>query len=75
MKVNRIVQKRSRHKIRKIDCPYCGIPMKYLGAERIQLGKWSLLFEHADNFFSGVLRVQIYECPHCHKLEFFRSYQ
>ena len=60
-------------KIRKIDCPYCRLPMRYLGNKRIQLGKSGIIFEHLDHWLSGALPVSIYECPGCGKYEFFRS--
>lgn len=59
-------------KTRKINCPYCNIPLKYRGAQRIQLGRWGLILSHLDHLFSGSLNVQIYECPKCGKLEMFR---
>ncbi|MBR5723569.1 MAG: hypothetical protein IKX57_08050 [Oscillospiraceae bacterium] len=62
-------------RIRKIDCPYCGIRMEYQGAQRIQLGQWGMFLKHWDNLFSGALHVQIYECPKCGKLEMFRIHQ
>ncbi|SEK84466.1 hypothetical protein SAMN02910353_01417 [Ruminococcus sp. YRD2003] len=49
-------------KIRKINCPYCNIEMKYISTERIQLGRTGWI----------ALPVSIYECPTCSKLEFFR---
>ena len=59
-------------KVRKINCPYCNVMMKYIGTKRIQLGKSGLIFEHLDQWASGALTVSIYECPECAKLEFFR---
>ena len=59
-------------KVRKIKCPYCDVMMKYRGAQRIQLGRWGLLMEHWDNWLSGALSVQLYECPECGKIEMFR---
>ena len=59
-------------KKRKVNCPYCGIPMKYSGTKKIQLGKSNIIFEHLNNWLSGALPVSIYECPKCSKLEFFR---
>ncbi len=64
--------KRSVKKVRHIDCPYCGIQLTYQGAHRIQLGRWGLLLEHWDNWLSGALNVQLYECPKCGKIEMFR---
>ena len=55
----------------KMDCLRCGTPMRYRGAEEIQLGKESLFFGSLSNLLSGALNVVVYECPHCGKLEFF----
>ena len=44
-------------KVRKINCPYCNIAMKYVGTKRIQLGKSNMIFEHLDNWLSGALPV------------------
>ena len=59
-------------KVRQINCPYCNIPMKYRGTEKIQLGKSNIIFEHLDHWLSGALTVSIYECPSCNKLDFFK---
>ena len=69
------MRKATPHKVRKIDCPYCGIRMGYRGAERIQLGRWGIFLEHWDHYLSGSLSVQIYECPECGKLEMFRIHK
>ena len=65
--------KKTTRKVRKINCPYCGILMNYQGAQRIQLGRFGFLIEHWDNLLSGSLNVQLYECPKCGKIEMFRT--
>ena len=65
------MKRKTGQKIRQIYCPYCNILLKYRGANRIQLGRYSL-FGHWDNLCSGSLNVQIYECPQCGKIEMFR---
>ena len=66
------MNKSTGHKIRKINCPYCSLPMVYRGASRIQLGRFGFFIKNWDNLLSGSLDVQIYECPKCGKLEMFR---
>ncbi len=66
------MKQKTQHKIRQIYCPYCDVLLRYRGANRIQLGKWNFFFEHWDNWRSGALNVQIYECPKCGKIELFR---
>lgn len=57
---------------RQIYCPYCNVLMKYLGVKTIQLGSAGWIIGDLDNLLSGSLKVSIYECPNCRKLEFFR---
>ena len=54
-----------------MDCLRCGTPMRFRGAEELQLGKAGLFLGNLSNVFSGALNVVIYECPRCGKLEFF----
>ena len=63
---------KEKQPVRVIYCPYCQLQMEYCGAHKIQLGRYGLFLGHLDNFFSGSLDVQIYECPQCGKLEMFR---
>jgi hypothetical protein len=46
--------------------------MGYLGVKTIQLGSAGWIIGDLDNLLSGSLKVSIYECPNCRKLEFFR---
>lgn len=57
---------------RQIYCPYCNLLMGYLGVKTIQLGSAGWIIGDLDNLLSGSLKVSIYECPNCRKLEFFR---
>ena len=55
----------------QFDCLRCGAPMRFVGQERLQLGKTSWLFGDLPNLVAGALDVSITACPTCGKLEFF----
>ncbi|SDA12026.1 hypothetical protein SAMN02910447_00522 [Ruminococcus sp. YE71] len=57
--------------MKKINCLRCGVPMKHLFNQRIQLGGASWLLPDLNNIMSGYLPVMILVCPKCRKLEFF----
>ena len=54
-------------------CSNCGEPMCYLGDEKIQLGQVGLLLGHLSNLWHGSLYVELWECPTCGKLDFYRG--
>lgn len=56
-----------------MECLRCGAPMRFQGAERLQLGKAGLLSGSWSNILSGALDVVVYQCPKCGKLEFFST--
>lgn len=56
-----------------MDCLRCGSPMRFLGSEKIQLGKTSFITGIWCNIFSGALGVTIYQCSNCGKIEFFNA--
>jgi rubrerythrin len=47
--------------------------MDLLGEEQIQLGKVGVLTGHWSNLLAGALEAEIWECPACGKIEFFRQ--
>ena len=53
-------------------CANCGGNMVFLGEEQIQLGQVGLVLGHLSNLLSGSLDVEIWECPDCGKLDFYR---
>lgn len=55
----------------QLSCLRCGKPMRFVGQEKLQLGKTGWLLGDLPNLLSGALEVSIMECPHCGKLEFF----
>ena len=58
--------------MKKLDCLRCGGAMDCLGREKIQLGETGLLLGDLPNLFAGALEVEIYSCPSCGKIEFYR---
>ena len=54
-------------------CSNCGGAMRYLGDEKIQLGQVGLLLGHLSNLWHGALYVELWECPACGKLDFYRG--
>ena len=58
-------------KIRK--CAGCGAEMDFSGEEQIQLGQTGFLLGSLSNLLSGSLDVEIWVCPACGKIEFYRQ--
>ena len=54
-------------------CANCGGNMVFLGEEQIQLGQVGLVLGHLSNLLSGSLEVELWECPDCGKLDFYRQ--
>ena len=53
-------------------CANCGSDMEFLGEEQIQLGHYGFFLGHLSNLVSGSLEVEIWGCPDCGKLDFYR---
>lgn len=45
--------------------------MKYIGTEDFQLGKTGFFLGDLPNLFAGAMRLSVYRCPSCGKVEFF----
>lgn len=58
---------------KSMNCLRCGAKMRFLSTEKLQLGQASLLLGMWGNVAAGSLKVGIYGCPDCGKLEFFRT--
>ncbi len=58
--------------MKEFNCLRCGGRMRFLMKENIQLGKASPWLGQRSNIIAGALEADIYECPRCGKLEFFR---
>ena len=59
--------------LREIKCPLCGSDMFFWMCEKIQLGQESLLMGSWGNIMAGAMKVDVYACPECSKLEFFAA--
>ena len=57
--------------MKNLTCLRCGETLRFLGRERIQLGKTGWLLGDLPNLLSGALETEIYVCSKCRKLEFF----
>ena len=58
--------------MKEFNCLRCGGRMRFLMKENIQLGKASPWLGQRSNVIAGALEAEIYSCPRCGKLEFFR---
>ena len=56
----------------KLECLRCGTPMDCLGREKLQLGEAGLILGDLPHLFAGALELEIYVCPNCGKMEFYR---
>ena len=56
-----------------MDCLRCGAEMRFSGSEKFQLGRARIITGIWPNILSGALKVLVYQCPDCGKLEFFCS--
>ena len=52
-------------------CLRCEHQMKYIGTEEFQLGKTSFILGDLPHLLSGAMRLSVYRCPSCGKVEFF----
>lgn len=55
-----------------MNCLRCDTAMQDLGLQEFQLGSHSLLFGDLGNILAGSFTAQLYVCPKCGKIEFFR---
>ncbi len=58
--------------MKKIDCLRCKNKMQFLGREQLQQGKPGWFLGDLPNLLAGALEVELYCCPSCGHLEFFR---
>ena len=59
--------------MRKLSCLRCDTPMEYILTENLQLGKTSWVMGDIPNLLAGALLVEVYICPQCGKIEFYRG--
>lgn len=59
--------------MKELNCLRCNNKMSFLAKEQLQLGKTGWIFGDIPNLISGALKVDIYVCKECRKLEFFAA--
>lgn len=57
--------------MKTIHCPRCRERLEFAGEETIQLGSAGVLTGNLSNIINGGLKVELYFCPKCGKMEFF----
>ena len=57
--------------MKKMQCLRCGAGMSFSGIEKLQMGQAGLVSGMWSNIFSGAMKVGIYICPECRKIEFY----
>jgi len=61
--------------MRNICCLRCNEKMSYAGTEKIQLGESGWILGNLPNLIAGAFETEIYICPECGKIEFYRLQQ
>lgn len=59
--------------MKNLTCLRCHDSMQHLKREKLQLGQTGWVLGDLPNLLSGALEVDIFCCPTCGKIEFFRS--
>lgn len=57
----------------KLECLRCKTTMQYLNRHQFQLGKTGWIMGDLPNLFAGAMELEVYCCPNCGKMEFFRT--
>ena len=58
--------------MRSVICSKCHGSLRFLKREKIQLGQTGFFSGDWGNILAGALEVEIYCCPKCGKIEFYR---
>ena len=56
--------------MRELKCLYCGTAMEFNGIKELQMGHEDLVVD--THYWSGSLKMAMYECPNCGKYDFFK---
>ena len=54
-----------------LNCLRCGNRMNYIGTKEFQLGKTGFFLGDLPNLFAGAMKLSVYRCVVCGKVEFF----
>lgn len=55
----------------RLKCLRCAEEMQYIDTADFQLGKMGWLLGDLPHLLSGAMRLSVYRCPACGKVEFF----
>lgn len=56
---------------RELNCLRCNEPMNYIETQKLQLGQTGWFLGDLPNLIAGAMKVDIYCCSACGKIEFF----
>ncbi|MGI6028314.1 MAG: hypothetical protein ACOX81_02755 [Candidatus Heteroscillospira sp.] len=59
--------------MRKLNCLRCGAEMNHISDKTFQLGQTGWFLGDLPNLLAGGMRMSIYACPDCGKLEFYAA--
>lgn len=59
--------------MKEMDCLRCDGQMQFIKTEKLQLGKAGWIVGDWPHLIHGALDVEIWCCPDCGRLEFFRA--
>ena len=59
--------------MKNISCLRCSEEMRYIRREKLQLGETGWFLGDLPNLLAGAMKVDIYACKTCGKLEFFMA--
>lgn len=52
-------------------CTACGVELRFMKRERLQLGQTTFLLGDWGNLWAGAQEVELWVCPQCRKLELY----
>ena len=59
--------------MKHMTCLRCGHEINYIKTEKMQLGQTGWILGDLPNLLAGAMKVEIYSCPQCRRLEFFMA--
>ena len=52
-------------------CTACGTKLRFVMEEKLQLGQTGWVLGDLPNLMAGAMKVAVWSCPNCGKLEFY----
>ena len=59
--------------MRDISCLRCGVKMRHIRREKLQLGQTGWILGDLPNLIAGSMELDFYACSECGKVEFFMT--